>query len=99
MVKNGEIEEQIEYTDDYDDFNVNVSSRSLPIPLVPREGSKMRKRWTDEERDAIQRGVLKYGVGCWKQIKEDDDLADVLSERTTVQIKVSVIKKSTTVYG
>ena len=98
MLKNGEIQEHMDDTEDYDDLDMNVSSRSLPIPSVPREGSKSRKRWSDEERAAIEIGVQKYGVGNWKQIREDYELADVLSERTTVQIKVCVNRKGNHIY-
>jgi hypothetical protein len=91
MLKNGEIEEYMQDAEDHENLSLNNSYRSLPIPSVPRGGAIIRKRWSDEERAAVDRGVQRYGVGSWKQIKEDNELADVLSERTTVQIKVCVL--------
>ena len=52
---------------------------------VPRSGGKKRKRWTDEEKEAVRQGIAQYGVGRWALIKSD--WAMELRDRTSVQIK------------
>ena len=48
--------------------------------------SGKRKRFTDEEKRAILKGVERHGVGNWATIKAD--FATILRSRTNVQIKV-----------
>ena len=45
-----------------------------------------RKRFTDEEKRAIRKGVERHGVGKWAEIKAD--FAVILRSRSNVQIKV-----------
>ena len=52
---------------------------------VPRSGGKKRKRWTDEEKEAVRQGIAQHGVGRWALIKSD--WAMELRDRTSVQIK------------
>ena len=52
---------------------------------VPRSGGKKRKRWTDEEKEAVRQGIAEHGVGRWALIKSD--WAMELRDRTSVQIK------------
>ena len=52
---------------------------------VPRSAGKKRKRWTDEEKDIIRKGIARHGVGHWAMIKSDWPMD--LRDRTSVQIK------------
>lgn len=52
---------------------------------VPRSAGKKRKRWTDEEKEAVRQGIAQHGVGRWALIKSD--WAMELRDRTSVQIK------------
>ena len=51
------------------------------------ENGKVLKRlkWTDEEKACVKEGVKVYGVGKWVSIKTD--YAEILRNRTPVQIK------------
>lgn len=44
-----------------------------------------RRRWTEEEKNAVKQGVEMHGVGNWVKIK--DEYAEILRNRTSVQIK------------
>ena len=44
-----------------------------------------RRRWSEEEKTAVKEGVRKHGVGHWVKIK--DEYADILRNRTAIQIK------------
>lgn len=44
-----------------------------------------RRKWTEEEKNAVKTGVKKYGPGKWAVIK--DEYPDILRNRTGVQIK------------
>ncbi|KAL9618019.1 MAG: hypothetical protein Q9160_007208 [Pyrenula sp. 1 TL-2023] len=46
---------------------------------------KYLKRWTEAETHDLLKGVTRYGVGKWKQIKEDPDLD--FNDRSTVDLK------------
>mmetsp|Transcript_8402 Transcript_8402/g.18944 ORF Transcript_8402/g.18944 Transcript_8402/m.18944 type:complete len:1013 (+) Transcript_8402:439-3477(+) len=52
---------------------------------VPRSSGRKRKKWTEEEKDAVREGVEAYGVGRWAVIKSEWAMA--LQDRTSVQIK------------
>uniref|UniRef100_A0A7I4FD07 Myb-like domain-containing protein n=1 Tax=Physcomitrium patens TaxID=3218 RepID=A0A7I4FD07_PHYPA len=47
-------------------------------------GSSPTQLWSAEEEEAVKRGVIKFGPGSWKEIKEDDS---TLANRSAVQIK------------
>ena len=44
-----------------------------------------RRRWTDEEKNAIKDGARRFGIGKWAKIKEHFEVLDM---RTSGQIKV-----------
>ena len=50
----------------------------------PDEGKK-RKRFTNEEKEAVKKGVEQYGPGDWKSVK--NHYLGILHHRTPVQIK------------
>jgi len=43
------------------------------------------RRWTERENEALRQGILKFGVGQWKKIKES--AGDVLDHRSNVDLK------------
>ncbi|CAI9753745.1 unnamed protein product [Fraxinus pennsylvanica] len=45
-------------------------------------------KWTSEEKEAIEEGVVKYGTGQWKIILNDPEFAPRLANRSNVQLKV-----------
>jgi hypothetical protein len=51
-----------------------------------------RRVWTDKERAAIKRGLVRFGESKWADIK--DKYHSVLADRTSVQIKVSACTTS-----
>lgn len=53
----------------------------------PKGGKQKRVPYSDEEKTAIRRGVEKFGVGKWAEIKSEYAL--ILRNRTSVNIKVS----------
>jgi hypothetical protein len=67
----------------------DVPSRAIvPAPsreVVRREPRKKRS-WSEEEKDAIRKGVKKWGLGKWVKIKKA--YADIFVGRTNVNIKV-----------
>lgn len=88
--------------DDEDDERDRVKLSNLPKKRMstPRrysgpppdsgifdEYGKVRKRrkWTEEEKVAVKLGVKKFGVGKWADIK--NEYAEILKNRTSVQIK------------
>ena len=46
------------------------------------------KVWREDEKKALEAGVIKYGKGAWAKILNDPDLRDALSGRTNVDLKV-----------
>jgi len=44
-------------------------------------------RWTDEENDALNDGVTKYGEGSWALIQHDPLLGRILHRRNNIQLK------------
>lgn len=58
-------------------------------PTDPRsrkeKSRKDLKKWTEAETHDLLKGVTKYGVGKWKQIKEDTEF--VFNDRSTVDLK------------
>lgn len=58
-----------------------------PDPGIFDEKGRVLRRlpWTDIEKECVQEGVEKFGVGHWVLIKKE--YAQVLRNRTTVQIK------------
>ncbi len=84
--------------DDEDIPSPSAKSRAVPptpVPRiqpqstrgvnVPRSAGKKRKRWTDEEKDIVRKGIRRHGVGHWAMIKSDWPME--LRDRTSVQIK------------
>ena len=84
--------------DDEDIPSPSAKSRAVaptPVPRiqpqstrgvnVPRSAGKKRKRWTDEEKDIVRKGIARHGVGHWAMIKSDWPME--LRDRTSVQIK------------
>ncbi|KAF3436734.1 hypothetical protein FNV43_RR19481 [Rhamnella rubrinervis] len=48
---------------------------------------KPRRRWTSEEEAALRAGVLKHGVGWWKDILVDSEFNTTLSNRSNIDLK------------
>ena len=44
-------------------------------------------RWTQEEEDALRKGVKDHGTGRWKHIKHDPKYKEVLNNRSNVDLK------------
>jgi hypothetical protein len=84
-------------SDDEDIPSPTAGSRAVSTPVpriqpqstrgvnVPRSAGQKRKRWTDEEKEAVKQGIAQHGVGRWALIKSD--WAMELRDRTSVQIK------------
>ncbi|KAI5076040.1 hypothetical protein GOP47_0008105 [Adiantum capillus-veneris] len=53
-------------------------------PQAGGAATPARRRWTDDEEDALKRALQKFGPGHWKEIKEYEPL---LVNRSTIQIK------------
>ncbi|MCO5569873.1 hypothetical protein L7F22_023587 [Adiantum nelumboides] len=53
-------------------------------PQAGGAATPARRRWTQDEEDALKRALQKFGPGNWKEIKEFEPL---LVNRSTVQIK------------
>lgn len=45
----------------------------------PKMGTRNRLPWTAEEKEALVRGLYKYGVGAWSKIVDDITIASVVS--------------------
>lgn len=59
--------------------------------LIFRENLKMgnqKQKWTQEEEDALLKGVAKHGPGKWKNILKDPDFAPSLVHRSNIDLKV-----------
>jgi len=56
-----------------------------PLSNPPRP---QKNAWTDEEVEALKRGVVLYGIGNWAKILGDEEVGKVLAKRTNVNIKV-----------
>jgi len=54
---------------------------------IAKRQKRERKQWSAEEVQCVKDGVAKHGAGSWKAIKDDRDYADVLTNRSTVDIK------------
>lgn len=44
-----------------------------------------RLKWTTEEKNAVKQGLVKFGLGCWREIKVE--YCEILKHRTAVNIK------------
>ena len=44
-----------------------------------------RLMWTTEEKNAVKQGLVKFGMGCWREIKVE--YCEILKHRTAVNIK------------
>lgn len=64
---------------------IKAQGRATNVVSSVGAGGK-RKRFTDEEKRAILKGLERHGVGNWATIKAD--FATILRSRTNVQIKV-----------
>jgi len=63
-------------------------SGQAQYPIHFRKEKKLKKQfWTTEEVDALLEGVTRHGVGSWIAIKTDEDFAEILGNRTTVDVK------------
>lgn len=58
---------------------------TTPIAMPHPDEGKKRKRFTNEEKEAVKKGVEQYGPGDWKSIK--NHYLGILHHRTPVQIK------------
>ncbi|CAD5312997.1 unnamed protein product [Arabidopsis thaliana] len=47
-------------------------------------------KWTAEEEEALLAGVRKHGPGKWKNILRDPELAEQLSSRSNIDLKVFI---------
>lgn len=94
MVKNKEI---IEETDDEasesGEHEHNRPKKKRKVVKILKSPTKhkrfVRRKWTEEERGAVRRGVYKYKPGEWAKIKQDPEFSDALTRRTALQLKVS----------
>jgi len=64
---------------------VTHAPMTIPIPTPHPDDGKKRKRFTNEEKEAVKKGVEQYGPGDWKSIKQH--YYGILHHRTPVQIK------------
>ncbi|KAK9820558.1 hypothetical protein WJX72_011639 [[Myrmecia] bisecta] len=46
-----------------------------------------KQKWTEEEERALRRGVAKYGVGKWRLIQKDEQIGEILENRSNVDLK------------
>ncbi|CAL4947856.1 unnamed protein product [Urochloa decumbens] len=46
-----------------------------------------KQKWTQEEEDALRRGVQKHGAGKWRTIQKDPEFSPVLSSRSNIDLK------------
>ncbi|KAK8453507.1 hypothetical protein SEVIR_5G292800v4 [Setaria viridis] len=46
-----------------------------------------KQKWTQEEEEALRRGVLKHGAGKWRTIQKDPEFSPVLSSRSNIDLK------------
>ncbi|TVU35391.1 hypothetical protein EJB05_17278 [Eragrostis curvula] len=46
-----------------------------------------KQKWTQEEEDALRRGVLKHGAGKWRTIQKDPEFSPTLSSRSNIDLK------------
>ena len=47
-----------------------------------------KTRWTEDEEDALKKGVERHGVGKWRAIQRDTEFKDRLEKRSNVDLKV-----------
>ncbi|XP_071713759.1 uncharacterized protein [Rutidosis leptorrhynchoides] len=48
---------------------------------------KQKRKWTNEEEEALKSGIKKHGVGKWRLILNDPRFASSLSNRNNIDIK------------
>jgi hypothetical protein len=48
-------------------------------------------KWTSEEEDALVEGIKKHGTGKWKTILLDPQFAPLLTSRSNIDLKVSLL--------
>ena len=53
----------------------------------PSQPKKTRRKWSQEEEDALCAAVKKYKLGNWAKIKEDSTYGEILKERDNVSLK------------
>lgn len=54
-------------------------------PLLNPNGTRKRRKFTEQEKVAIREGVRKFGFGKWSKIREE--YGEILRQRTNVNIK------------
>jgi hypothetical protein len=55
----------------------------------PRAMGAPKQKWTQDEEEALRRGVLKHGAGKWRTIQKDPDFSPILSSRSNIDLKVT----------
>jgi hypothetical protein len=51
-----------------------------------------KQKWTQEEEEALRRGVQKHGAGKWRTIQKDPEFSPVLSSRSNIDLKVPTMQ-------
>ncbi|CAL4974461.1 unnamed protein product [Urochloa decumbens] len=46
-----------------------------------------KQKWTQDEEDALRRGVHKHGAGKWRTIQKDPEFSPILSSRSNIDLK------------
>jgi len=47
----------------------------------------VRRAWTAQEVQALQKGVARHGIGNWAEVLKDEQYAPKLKGRTNVNLK------------
>lgn len=66
---------------------VNMGTVSKATTLNRKKSRKGYRTWTEVEKDALVRGVDRYGLGKWQMIKRDPEFREALQTRTNVDLK------------
>ncbi|CAO2166112.1 unnamed protein product [Urochloa humidicola] len=46
-----------------------------------------KQKWTQDEENALRRGVKKHGAGKWRTIQKDPEFSPILSSRSNIDLK------------
>ena len=68
--------------------SIVVTKSDASPKRTENDGKKKRMRFTEDEKNSIKQGLDIHGKGNWAAIKKE--YADVLANRTSVQIKVRI---------